>query len=95
MLKVRRIPAREIKKYDVYRFLSDTEAGFAYSTFNDRASLQVYLHNNLVLKYEDDNLIQNDVYRDEKDIFFFILDLELKTSYVLRVDYEIKLVELE
>jgi hypothetical protein len=93
MILVRRIAKRNMKKYDLFQFITETHAGYPVSSFTDIEALRTYLHNTMIMSgdYEACVLLSESVFMEDNEIWLFAIDTVLKETRLIRVDVEAKL----
>jgi hypothetical protein len=93
MLLVRRIPKREVETYDLFKFTSDTRAGYPIKEFVNYKAIIDHLDIAFIDAkiHGECKFIAHATYYEEPEFWFFAVDVHTKETHIVKVDVEIKL----
>lgn len=87
-LYVRRIAQRWVGKYNLFDFIQDSFIDYPVNCFSNKDILKEYLRRVLMKEQKDTALLQEDAFSDEENIWLFIVDKEMETSYIMKVEFD-------
>lgn len=86
-LYVRRISYKWVGKYNLLHFIQDSYAGYPVTHFDNKEEIKRYLRRVLMKEIADTNFIRADVFPDEEFIWLYIVDMELREGYSVKVEF--------
>ena len=87
-LYVRRISQRWVGKYNLFNFVQHSFDDQPISYFSDKDELREYLKRIIKKETKDTELLRDDVFVGEENIWLFIVDKEMETTYVVKVEFD-------
>ena len=89
-LYVRRISQNWVLKYNLFNFIQGTYIGYPVNCFSDKDTMKEYLRKIIMKEVVDTKFLREDVFPNEENIWLFVVDKEMETSYVVKVEFDMK-----